>query len=93
MANNGNRPVQKFQAGGVQAALWKNAKKVNGSDVETLSVSIDRRYKDKSGAWQSTRSLHANDVPKAVLVLLKAYDFMTSKQSDETPLIEEEIVE
>ena len=32
---------------------------------------------DKNDKWQSTSSLDVNDVPKAILVLSKAYEFMT----------------
>lgn len=90
MANE-NKPVKKFQAGGVSAALWKhNTKFGDGKEVETLSVTLDRRYMDKDGNWKSSASLRLNDIPKAVLVLSKAYDYMVSKgeDNDETPVEE-----
>jgi len=87
-----NKPVKKYQAGGVTAALWKNKTRVNGgTEIETLSVSLDRRYKDKGGEWQSSASLKANDIPKAMLVLAKAYEHMVSKDQDDK--LEEEVVE
>jgi hypothetical protein len=41
--------------------------------------------------------LHANDVPKAILVLTKAYEYMVSgekekEETDDTPHIIEEVV-
>ena len=77
-----NKPVAKFQAGGVSAALWRNQTKLrNGDEIETLSVTLDRRYKDQGGEWQSSGSFRLNDIPKAVLVLLKAYSFIVGEQS------------
>ena len=90
---NENKPVKKFLAGGVSAALWKNNTKFgDGKEVETLSVTLDRRYKDKDGTWKSSGSLKLNDIPKAVLVLSKAYDYMASKGEDNEAIPEEEVV-
>ena len=93
MANETNKPEKKYRAGGVSAALWKNTAKLSdGREIETLSVTIDRRYKDKSGNWQSSGSLKLNDIPKALLVLGQAYQYMATKEvnGEETPV--EEIV-
>jgi hypothetical protein len=74
-----NKPVKKFQAGGICAALWQNKMTLkDGRHIETLSVSLDRRYKDSDGEWKSSSSLKENDIPKAMLVLAKAYEFMTA---------------
>ena len=55
---NGNKPVRKFRAGGVSAAVWKNTAALkNGSEMETLAVTLDRRYKDNDGIWKSSGSL------------------------------------
>jgi hypothetical protein len=75
-----NKPLKKFQAGGVSAALWTNKSTLkDGRNIETVSVSLDRRYKDSAGEWQSTGSLKESDIPKAMLVLAKAYEFLTAK--------------
>ncbi len=76
-------PVKKFQAGGISAALWANKISLkDGRQIETLSVTVDRRYKDSEGEWQSSGSLRLNDIPKAMLVLAKAYDFMAAKDQE-----------
>lgn len=78
-----NKPVKKFQAGGISAALWENkASLKDGRQIETLSVTIDRRYKDSDGSWQSSGSLKLNDLPKAILVLSKAYEYMAAPEHD-----------
>ncbi|HLC92796.1 MAG TPA: hypothetical protein VJH23_03740 [archaeon] len=75
---NSKAPIAKFSAGGIQVAVWENEGK-EGSSYST--VTMDKRY--KSGEeWKSTKSLRANDLPKAILVLEKAYEFMVLKDLD-----------
>jgi hypothetical protein len=69
-----NRPLKKFRAGAICATVWSNhAKEGEG---EYMTVSFERGYKDKEGVWKSTSSLRANDLPRAALVLQKAYEFI-----------------
>lgn len=72
-------PVKKFSAGGVQIAIWEN----EGAEGRTYNtVSIDRRYKNKDGEWKSSSSLKLNDIPKAVLALQKAYEYIALKEPE-----------
>ena len=74
----GKAPIAKFSAGGMQAAVWENEGK-DGSMYGT--VTMDKRY--KSGEeWKSTKSLRVNDLPKAILVLQKAYEFLALKEAE-----------
>jgi hypothetical protein len=78
-----NKPVKKFQSGAVSAALWTNTTTLkDGRSIETLSVTLDRRYKDSDGEWKSSSSFKENDIPKAMLVLGKAFEFMTSSEAN-----------
>jgi len=36
-------------------------------------------YKDKTGQWQGTNRLSLNDLPKAILALQKAFEYLTAK--------------
>ena len=73
--SQGNLPEKKFRAGAISATVWLN-KGHNGAGEETeyKPISIERNYTDKEGKWQSTNSLRVNDLPKAGLVLQKAYE-------------------
>lgn len=74
------QPVKKIAVGGIQAAIWENA----GKDGKPFySVSLDKRYKDANNEWKSSSSLKATDLPKAILVLEKAYEFMVLKEESE----------
>ena len=68
------QPEQKFKAGAVSATIWKN----EGEHIY-FTVSIERNYKDKNNEWKNTNSMRLNDLPKASLVIDKAYDYLVSK--------------
>ena len=49
--------------------------------------------KDKNDEWQHTNSLRVNDLPKAALVLNKAYEYLVLRDTDTAQISEEEIFE
>lgn len=76
------KPEQKFKAGAISATLWKNELTKNGNNFDYYTVSVERSYKDSNGDWKTTHSLRVNDIPKAVLVLNKCYEFLTMKEQE-----------
>jgi len=68
-------PEQKYSASGITATVWNNTK--DGKTFHT--VSFDKRYKDKEGNWKSTNSLNVSDLPKAIMVLGKAFEYAALK--------------
>ena len=78
---SGNIPEKKFSTGGLTATVWENqGKNKDGLDVSYRTVSFQRRYMDKNGEWQSTNTLRVNDLPKASLVLQKAFEYLVMKE-------------
>lgn len=72
-----NLPERKFRAGALSATIWvNNGKNASGEPVEYRTISIERNYTDKEGKWQSSNSLRINDLPKAALVMQKAYEYL-----------------
>ncbi|MBS3135424.1 hypothetical protein J4401_00510 [Candidatus Woesearchaeota archaeon] len=94
--STGNIPEKKFSTGVISATVWKNTgKNSKGEEIEYRTVSLQRRYKDKNNAWQTSGSLRINDLPKATLVLSKAYEFAVLRDTQmhaEEEEISEEIV-
>jgi len=82
METKQNTPAKKFRAGAVSATVWNNAKKDEEGNEKGMysTISIERSYKDKDDKWQSTNSLRLNDLPRAALVLNKAYEFLTMEK-------------
>ncbi len=83
MEKSGNSPEKKFKAGPISATIWRNkGQSSSGEESEYRAISIERVYTDKAGAWQSTNSLRINDLPKAHLVLQKAFEYLVLNERD-----------
>ena len=82
-----NLPEINFRAGAIVATIWNNENTTKeGEKVVYKTVSFERTYKDKDDNWQTTNSLRMNDLPKASLVLNKAYEHLALSES----IVEEE---
>ncbi len=77
-----NKPLQTFRAGSIAAKIWENQTKKEANVFYT--VSLERSYKDANAEWQSTNTLRAADIPKAELVLRKAYEHLVLRHSTTT---------
>lgn len=71
-AEQKNLPLTSFRAGAVRATVWEN----QSADAKFNTISLDRSYKDKNGEWQKSSTLRINDLPKASMVLGKAYEYL-----------------
>jgi hypothetical protein len=73
-------PETKFKAGAIAATVWLNQGVDNdGKPSSYRTISFERSYLDKEGNWQQTSSLRVGDLPKAILVLTKAYEHLMLK--------------
>jgi len=94
---NRNVPEKKFSTGVISATVWQNqGKSRNGEEISYRTVSLQRRYKDKNGVWQTANSFRVNDLPKASLVLQKAYEYIVLREQEvasEYSEIDEDIIE
>ncbi|MXZ10057.1 MAG: hypothetical protein F4Y79_11505 [Gemmatimonadetes bacterium] len=77
------QPEITFRHGLCSASIFENEYKRGEESFTVRTVSFQRSYLDKEGNWQTTNSLKVNDIPKAVLVLNKAYEFLTSNSQVE----------
>lgn len=77
------KPVAKFKAGQVSAAIWENEISVNGRKVTVLKATVQRRYKDKDGSWKSSGSFSRNEIPLAIYCLEKSFQHMIEGQKEE----------
>lgn len=83
------RPEHTIRAGTISASVWVNTTKEG--DKEYRTVTFERRYTDKDGQWKSSSSLRLNDLPKAAVVLAKAYEYLILKGHD-TDMVREEVI-
>ena len=78
-----SKPEVSFKVGAVRAAIFRNTIQRGAQTVSIGKVILEVRYKDKDGQWKSTHSMSANELPKAILALQKAYEYLMTKKSDE----------
>ncbi len=72
------QPEITFRHGACSASIFQKDYQRGEESFSVRNVSFQRRYRDKNGDWQTTNSLNVNDIPKAVVVLNKAYEYLTS---------------
>jgi hypothetical protein len=88
----GKRPEKNFKVGAVSAAVWAQTYATrNGRPFEVHRVVIERAYKDAQGEWKNTSSLDFNDIPKAMVALQRAYEYIATKakapEAESAPLV------
>ena len=84
------QPEKRFKCGACEAAIFENEINRNGKMVKLKKVAIQKRYKNSQEEWKSTHSLDKNDIPKMILALFKAYEYlMMSKESGSDEVQEE----
>ena len=77
-------PVAKFRAGQVSSAVWRNQIQVKGKVVTVLKATVQRRYKDKEGNWQSSGSFSRNEIPLAIHCLQQAFEKIIETQHEDS---------
>ena len=78
-----SKPETVFKIGAVRASIFRNTIEKNGQSIPLPKVVVEVRYKDKTGQWQGTNSLSLNDLPKAILALQKAFEYLMEHKEPE----------
>lgn len=79
-APGAKKPEKKFRSGSVSATIWKNEYKYEGKDMVTHSITIERNYKDKADAWQTTSSFNTNDLSDVAVVAEESRKYLRLKE-------------
>lgn len=78
------QPEKRFKVGACTASIFANEVNTAEGTTNLRSVSLQRIYKDKKdGSFKHTSSLKTNDIPKAILALSKAYEYLTLDEKAE----------
>ena len=78
------KPEIVFKVGAVRAAVFRNIIERNGQSMSLPKVVVEVRFKDKMGQWRGTNSMSLNDLPKAILALQQAFEYLM-KHKDSPP--------
>ena len=76
----GTKPVQTFRLRGLSASIFENHAKDPDSDVTFHKVSLQRTYKDGE-EFKTTTSLGRDDLPVAVLLLQRAWEYILDAEA------------
>lgn len=78
------KPEKKFKCGAVEAAVFVNEIDKDGKALKIRKVSVQKRYRNADGDWNSTNSYDINDLPKLKLVADEAYRYLALGQGSES---------
>ena len=78
-----SQPEIVFRHGTCSASIFGRDYSRGEETFTVRNVNFQKAYRDKEGNWQHSSSLGINDIPKAVLVLNKAYEYLTSNGHNE----------
>ena len=71
-------PEKEFHVGRVRVTLWTRPRyTADGKTSTTHHITLDRGTKNTSGTWQGSDTLEPDDLPKAILALKHAHDYLT----------------
>jgi hypothetical protein len=85
------QPEKRFKAGSCEAAVFENEITRDGNTITVKKVAIQKRYKTQDDEWKSTHSLDQNDIPKMMLALSKAYEYLTLREDKQDEVAVEEL--
>ena len=77
------QPEKRFKVGACTASVFVNEVAGRNGTGILKSVSLQRAYRDKEGNFQHTASFKTNDIPKAILALSKAYEYLVMEDEAE----------
>ena len=71
------RPVATVRADDCSASIWAREFVVQGKPTMFYSVTLERSYKDRDGAWKYTKSFDADSLGKVVSLCQQAQETIT----------------
>ena len=73
-----SRPEKIIMVGPCRVSVFRNVCLKDGKEIEIPKVVLEVRYKDKHGRWRGTQGMSIREIPKAILALQKAFEYLTS---------------
>jgi len=71
-------PEKIIMVGPCRVSIFRNVVLVDGKNVEIPKVVLEVRYKDKNGRWRGTQGMTLREIPKAILGLQKAFEYLSA---------------
>lgn len=74
-------PEKIIMVGPCRASVFRNLVLKDGKEIELPKVVLEVRYRDKTGRWRSTQAMTLREIPKAILAMQKAFEYLTTQHS------------
>ena len=81
-----SRPEKIIMVGPCRVSVFRNLCMKDDKEIEIPKVVLEVRYKDKQGRWRGTQGMTIRELPKAILALQKAYDYLLAHPSSSGPV-------
>ena len=70
-------PEKIIMIGPCRVSIFRNLIIKDGEEFELPKVVLEVRYKDKTGRWKSTSAITLREMPKAILALQQAFEYLS----------------
>lgn len=77
------RPAAVIRLDDCSASIWRREHVIQGKPRVFFSVTLERSYKDRDGAWKYTRSFDADSLGKVVSLCQQAAETINGLQQQE----------
>ena len=74
-------PEKIIMVGPCRVTIFRNTCLKDGKEIEIPKVVLEVRYKDKHGRWRGTQGITLREIPKAILALEKAFEYLMNQVS------------
>jgi hypothetical protein len=78
-----NKPVKTFRIRGISASVFANETHADGQPVRFFKVSVQRAFR-QDGEFKHNSSFGRDDIPVAMLVLRRAWEFIVDSEAAAT---------
>ena len=72
-------PEKIIMVGPCRVSIFRNICLKDGKEIEIPKVVLEVRYKDKHGRWCGTQGITLREIPKAILALQQAFEYLLSE--------------
>jgi len=74
-------PEKSFRLDDVSLSVWMRTYPVRGVLTKFWSITVERSYKDRNGAWRYTRSFDPESLGKVVSLCQQASEYVSAQQA------------
>jgi hypothetical protein len=75
-------PEKSFRVEDCSASVWTREVEIRGKPTIFRTITFERSYKDRDGAWRYTKSFDPESLGKMVTLCQQASEYITDRQQE-----------